>query len=326
MSSSTDNRRYNRLASIFYNTLVHTVRIGRIKWMEKAWLAAWDMNCRYLKSAVRTRIHGRTVLLNNGNTYPIYTRKFPDLNNPIVELVYQSYLLKKKPIGIIDVGAAIGDTMLLLYSNCPDMIGDFFCIDGDPEFYEYLKFNLRHLKEGKVILALLSSSETYEKELVRIHTGTASAQGDKNVAASTLDAIVDKFDPLHIDVLKTDVDGFDGRVLRGAMKTIDRHHPAIIFEWHPILCKQTGNNWLDHFEVLNDLAYNNFLWFSKYGSFNHFMKDIDRQEIDLMAELCLRSTTNYDQHFDVIALHRDSKLSLLALADLAFAKERKSHY
>jgi len=321
-----DRYRYNKLASFLYNTLVHTAGTGRTKFLEKVWQAAWTAHCRYFKSPVSTRIHGRKVIVNSGNTYPIYSRRFLELNNPLIELVYQCYSFRKEPVTVIDVGSAIGDTILLLYSNCPNMISDFYCIDGDPEFYEYLKFNLRHLKEGKLIFALLSSAETYEKELVRIHTGTASAQGEKEVVASTLDSIVEKLNPLQIDVLKTDVDGFDGKVLKGAKKIVNRYQPAVIFEWHPILCKQTGNNWLDHFEILDNLGYDNFLWFTKYGSFNHFMRNIDRKGIDLMAELCLKSKTNYDLHYDIIALHRDCKISALALADMVFAKDRKSYY
>ncbi len=317
---------YSRFASLLYNALVRTVRMSQIKYLSSIWQTLWDISCDFLSCPVRTRIHGYTVILNYGNTYPIYARRFTELNNPLIELVYQCYSFKKRPLTLIDVGASIGDTMLLLYRNCPGMINDFYCFDGDPEFYRYLKKNLEHLKEGKVLLSLLSSSEGYEKELVHVHRGTASAQGEHKVQSSTLDSVIREFNPQQIDVLKIDVDGFDGRVLRGSKNTIHRYHPAIIFEWHPILCRQTGNNWIDHFEALDELGYNKFIWFNKYGSFSHFMINVDKGSIDVIAALCLSNSAYHDLHYDIIALHRDNQISLVALAELAFARRRNSFY
>ena len=83
---------------------------------------------------------------------------------------------------------------------------------------------------------------------------------------------------------------------------------------------------MDHFEVLNNHGYDQFLWFTKYGTFNHFMNNIDSKEINLIAEVCLNNKVSYDMHYDIIALHSDTRLSPVALAELAFAKKRKSYY
>ena len=319
-------RDYNAIVSLLYNALVRTERTSDHTYLSSVWQKAWDISCQYFAGPVNTRIHGRKVIVNYGYPYPIYARKFTDLNNPIIELVHQCFSIEKRPITLIDVGAAIGDTILLLYSNCPNMIDDFYCIDGNQEFYQYLKRNLEHLKEGKLIQTLLSSSEGYENELVRVPGGTVSAQGDNKVPSSTLDSVIQQFNPKQIDVLKTDVDGFDGKVLRGATNIIQRYQPAVIFEWHPLFCKQTGNNWTDHFETLDALGYDKFLWFNKYGNFSHYMINFDRKSVDVIADLCLSNKTYYDLHYDIVALYRDSQISLITLAELAFARNRKSFY
>ncbi len=119
-----------------------------------------------------------------------------------------------------------------------------------------------------------------------------------------------------VDVLKIDVDGFDGQVLRGADRILSRDRPAVIFEWHPILCERTSNNWTDHFEALKFKGYEQFVWFTKYGEFSHFMCGYDPTNVAMLAELCLNSESYDDLHFDVVALPPGSVTSPQALADL----------
>jgi FkbM family methyltransferase len=316
----------NKIASLIYNLLVQTVKLDEHKYTSRLWQKAWQKSCALFSCPISTTIHGQKVIVNYGYTYPIYSRKFRSYNNPLVELVYQTYSTKKSPITLIDVGAAIGDTVLLIYSNCPDMIENFYCVDGDKEFFAYLKQNLGHFEEGKLILSMLSHDQRAERELVRTHKGTASAQGEVEVSARSLDSIMVEARLQNVDLLKIDVDGFDGKVLLGARDILQKHQPAVIFEWHPILCKQTGNPWTDHFEALEDCGYEKFIWFSKYGDFSHFMNGFERESVSRLMELSLRNRFCYDWHYDVVALHRTSLINPVVLAELSFAKARKSQF
>jgi FkbM family methyltransferase len=243
---------------------------------------------------------------------------------PLVELVNQAHIASKSPINLVDVGAAVGDTVLLLSSNCGEMVGHFLCIDGDPEFFGYLQENLAEDANVTVFMALLSSSEKTERSLVRTHAGTASAQGRGEIHATTLDALIAEWGKRPVHVLKIDVDGFDGRVLRGGPRLLAENRPAVIFEWHPILCRQTGNSHDDHFEMLREHGYTRFLWFTKFGDFSHFTEGEERVSRALMAELCFRGKHSKDWHYDVIALHDTSSIDPLALAELPSRKLRKS--
>jgi methyltransferase, FkbM family len=279
----------------------------------------WRKSCTRFQCPVSTKIHGKSVIVNFGFTYPIYARRFPSLNAPLVELAHQTWKLKINPIFFVDVGAAVGDTVLLLYANLPDAFRGFVCVDGDPEFFGYLETNLRHLPEGRLVNSLLSSDEEKVSDLVRTHTGTASAQSQVKRTATTLSALISE----DVDLIKIDVDGFDGRVLSGASDLLQRCHPSVIFEWHPILCQQTGNNWTDHFKVLTDAGYSRFLWFTKYGYFSHFMMGYSPSEVNALAEYCLVDIPA-DWHYDVVALHDTSNVSAMKLAKLRFAATRPS--
>ncbi|MDF5722700.1 MAG: FkbM family methyltransferase [Rhizonema sp. PD37] len=316
----------NKVASLIYNLLLGTVKLDNHKYISNFWHKTWHKSCSIFSCPINTTIHGHKVVLNYGYTYPINSRQNPSYNNPLVELVYQAYITKKSPITLIDIGAAIGDTVLLVYSNCPNMIQNFYCVDGDKEFFRYLQQNLGHFKEGTLILSMLSQEDKNERELVRTHAGTASAQGEVEISARSLDSVMLEAGLQNVDVLKIDVDGFDGKILLGARYILQQYQPALIFEWHPILCEKTGNSQTEHFEALVACGYEKFIWFNKFGEFSHFMYGFEQESVSRLMELCLRNKFYYDWHYDVVALHHNSIINPVVLAELSFAKARKSKF
>ena len=304
-----------------YNVLIRIMPGMQKARLSVLWDKLWRWGLRTFSGPVRTNIHGHNVVVNYGYTYPIYARKFPNLNAPLVELAYQTWKAKGSQIRFVDIGAAIGDTVLLLYANLPDAFSGFVCVDGDAEFFKYLKQNLSHLETGCLVLGVLSSTEEAIPDLIRTHSGTASAQGDNRVISTTLSKVLNQ----PVDLLKIDVDGFDGKVLAGAQQTLVQYRPAVIFEWHPILCKQTGNSWDDPFKILQAAGYSRFLWFTKYGNFSHFMLIADYSAIDALAKFCLADIPA-DWHYDVVALHESSSIDVQALARLKFSRNRPSRY
>ena len=312
------------LASLCYNALVSLAPLAQRPRLGRGWWKLWRGGLSRLSGPVRTTIHGRRAVVNFGNTYPVNTRLFPHLNDPLVELVHQCFKAGGRPVTFVDVGAATGDTILLLFANCPGMIRRFYCVDGDREFFEYLQQNVGHFPEGELIFTLLSASGGDMKDVIRTHGGTASAQGEATARSSTLDAVLRRPGVEPPDVLKIDVDGFDGQVLLGAVETLAEHRPAVIFEWHPILCRQTGNNWTDHFDALGRAGYDRFIWFDKFGEFSHLASRPEPQALDRLAEFCLSSKSFPDLHYDVVALPPDSRLADADLADAAFARNRRS--
>lgn len=310
-----------KINELTYNFLIRTKLRARGPRLSRLWDRLWKKGLRTFSGPVQTRIHGHEVVVNYGYTYPVYARQFPNLNNPLVELAYQTWKVKGTPICFADVGAAVGDTVLLLYANLPNAFSGFVCVDGDPEFGKYLKQNLSHLPGGRLHQGMLSATEEKVSNVVRIHSGTASAQGNEQVVAATLSTVVTE----PIDFLKIDVDGFDGKILAGAQRVFELYQPNVIFEWHPILCQKTGNNWHDAFTALQSAGYSRFVWFTKFGDFSHFMFRPDAAALDALANYCLADIAA-DWHFDVVALHDSSRVNPQAIAELEFAKKRPSRF
>lgn len=308
--------------SIIYRFILLSIKFARIKPVGKLWTKIWASTSKYIHVPIKTVIHGESVIINYGNSYPVNCRIHTDFNNPLLEIVYQVHREKKNPIRIIDVGAAVGDTVLLLKANCGGMIEHFSCVDGDAEFFAYLRYNTRNIPNCLLYHVLLSSGEGAIRELVRTHGGTASAQGDNLIPAIPLDSLREKIG--RVDLLKIDVDGFDGEVISGAREILTKDRPAVIFEWHPKLCVKTGNDFLKHFSVLSECGYDRFLWYANEGDFSHFMYGFDEKSTQTLAQLCIHTAS--DLHFDIIALHRGSAIPLIELAEMDFAKNKQSRY
>lgn len=274
---------------------------------------------------VKTKLHGYDAMVNCGFSYPLVARLHRQFNNPLVELVHEVYQQKGRPITLVDIGAAVGDTVFLLHSNFKEAFDKIICIDGDREFFGYLKQNMQQFPFVETVAALLSDKSQIEKSLVRTHAGTASAQGDEEVRSITLDEVISQRGVSKVDVLKIDTDGFDGKVLKGATRILSEMKPAVIFEWHPILLNKTGNSATEPFVLLRDKGYEKFVFYTKYGSFSHFMFDVNIAELDALAKICLNGKHVGDWHYDVIAIS-GNELDEISLAECAFAKQKTSAY
>jgi len=310
-----------QLAGNVYTQLAYW--LPRTGWMRKfpvlRWLH-WRARVVWNSGAlpVRVSLHGYDVIVNPGNSYPFLMRDPPLFNAPLVQLVSQVGRLTKGSVTFVDVGAATGDTVLLLKERCAHTALKFICVEAEAEFLSLLRQNMQQFNDVTIVEAMLGSEPARVRSLVKHHPGTAAALGDSWVNCVTLDSLPE-IQKSNIDILKIDVDGFDGEVLAGSIKTLGRDHPAVIFEWHPNLIRNTGCEPFRAFGTLENCGYASFLWFNNIGTFSHFSCAGDHACIDKMREYLLRVNNRRDEHFDVIALHETSGLDQMELASLDYA-------
>jgi hypothetical protein len=56
------------------------------------------------------------------------------------------------------------------------------------------------------------------------------------------------------------------------------------------------------------------------------MYNLQNEAVSLLADICLANIHEYDWHYDVIAIHKESSISPVALAELQYAKNKTSPY
>ena len=291
------------VAERVYNALVLTAPFANRRVTGGIWKRVWDRAGWKYSGPVNTTIHGRRAVVNFGHTYAVLSRRFKHYNAPLVDLVRRTARDRCRPVTVVDVGASIGDTVMLMDEACPSLVAQYHCVDGDAEFFEYLKRNLGGRPDCTLYKAMLSAGDDDVPELVRTHGGTASAQGTTTRPARPLDTVL--ADTISsIDVLKIDTDGFDGRVLAGSTAILRESRPAVIFEWHPLLYDRTGNDPMEPFEVLHAAGYRELEWYDKFGVFSHTSAVDDHAVVREMYGRCVAEPA-LDVHFDIVARPSD---------------------
>jgi FkbM family methyltransferase len=326
------SQRGHPLADLCYNGFVVTASVmrrgrrgvpwewpeGHLRWVATVVRARlWSRALKHFgDTTVRTRLHGEVAEINFGHPYPIFVQLFETYNEPLVELVRATATSAGHPAVVLDIGAGVGDTAFLLSTRCPSALSAIVAVEGNPDFLQYLNRNLARLDIPTAIVPLLVSDRSGDVPIpVRVHEGTASLTGKLGGVATTLDALWEEGALGSPDVVKIDVDGFDGRVLAGGAKFLSSVSPSVIFEWAPRFLAATGNSSGQAFQVLSECGYDRFIWYDKFGRFVHVGTHVDDTDLELLRTICLESTLP-DWHYDVVALPANSNVSLLCLAAL----------
>jgi FkbM family methyltransferase len=72
---------------------------------------------------------------------------------------------------------------------------------------------------------------------------------------ATLDSVVSESGISRLDFIKLDVDGYEAQVLRGAIKTLERFRPTMLFELAPYLLDETPGQFESLLAALSGLGY-----------------------------------------------------------------------
>jgi FkbM family methyltransferase len=300
MTISVELERASRVSSASYRGLIVASPLARSRLGAKVWERAWRRLERRARGTTQIRLHGHSVRVNIAHPYPAFMRRWPSYNSPLVRVVQMVHESSGRPVVLVDVGASVGDTALLVTERCPGMLEEIWCIEGDDTFAAMLEENVRDLS-GVQVLHAMASDGTAAPALVRTHAGSAGPRGPRGIAASPLDELV--AGARTVDVLKIDTDGFDGRVLQGSARILSEHAPIVQFEWHPALYRAAEVPVELPFDVLRNAGYEAFVWFDKFGRFAQTEHGSSNEALADRAQWCMEGDTPApDWHYDVVAL------------------------
>lgn len=270
----------------------------------RRWL--WDQLLVFYakgQKPVRVFLHGQTLILNPGSPYSFVLARYPHFDAGLAATAKVLRDARRRPLNVVDVGSAIGDTVAMLSRALPGGLAQVLCIDGASENLALFQENTRHLSNITVEFTMLTAAATEVATLTRHHPGTAAATGKARTNSKTLDQVIAEKQPETVwDLLKVDTDGFDGEVLRGAVDHLRKHQPVVVFEWHPYLVEKCGNDPYAAFEALANAGYNSYLWFNNRGSFSHFSALPSREQIADLGAFLIAKNNSGDPHFDIVAL------------------------
>jgi FkbM family methyltransferase len=108
-----------------------------------------------------------------------------------------------------------------------------------------LKLALGERDEGLIELRVKSSYRLDGTDLT----------GSELIPMRTLDALIKENAVNHVDFLKMDVDGYEAKVVRGAIHTLEHHRPIMFFEITPSILKNNENDFTYLLSMLDELGY-----------------------------------------------------------------------
>jgi FkbM family methyltransferase len=195
---------------------------------------------------------------------PTILSELPDFGRNLADIVLTMEVREPR---VIDVGANIGDTAVLLARFAPG--AKVLCVEGDPHFMPDLRVNTSQIT-GVVLAEAILSDRTFEGRGKFVVTqGTAHLELDANgetIRMVTLDDLVKEyveFSSPH--VIKVDTDGFDPAILRGAKNLLISSRPVVFYEWHPHSYGIAGENDTNHSDFLMSLGYRRFIIYTNKG-------------------------------------------------------------
>ncbi len=227
---------------------------------------------RVIRVILRTNIH---IIRRNGVFYEADLSEGIDLSL-FVFGIFQSHILSNNYVSlppdaiIFDIGANIGSMSFSFAMQSPHGIVYAF----EPTDFAFSKL-IRNLSLNPAISTriipvqlFINDHSTTMHQLTAysswkvdgshvsthpLHGGTI--QPANQVPAITLDDYCQKNNIHRVDMIKIDTDGHEHQVLRGACKTIEKHHPYIIFEMGLSLMEEFGFSFEECFRYFSSLGY-----------------------------------------------------------------------
>lgn len=191
---------------------------------------------------------------------------------------------------VFDIGANVGSHALPMARDVGPQ-GRVYAFEPVPWAVNKLKRNLELNRFGNLVLESIALSDVNEIDVQmefrasfkigaglgvsqdgRINSGWWNECDQIKIQMQTLDSYVSSHQITGVDLIKLDVDGFEGKVIRGALETLKRFHPIIIMEIAPAWTKMRGDNIADILQQLTELGYG---FYTEVG-FNRIDNIMDR--------------------------------------------------
>ena len=239
-------------------------------------------------------------------------------------LVSRALKLAGKKGVAIDIGANIGDSMIIIASNSGLRV---HCVEASDFFVAYLKDNVQRHFPGQVTLEQnFVTSKEGELPMGLVHWGgtakPSAAPFVEHCSALPVRLLLSKFD--DVALLKVDIDGYDLEIVLGAFAagTVpESRRFAIYFELEfssseADMVRKMCRNAIAFFHRMSGLGYETgFFWddLGRYfGEFDIAQANGVRNAINYMTHLRQRPVWG----FDICLVHRDDQALLQQMRSL----------
>ena len=270
---------------------------------------------RFLRKLLQIPVYKRVgnihLWLPPEHLLPIYKQK---------NHLYDSFLpvlANRLPVRstVIDVGANIGDSCKSMYISNSSL--NFLCVEPDPKFFKYLKFNTRKVPKQNLFLhkLLVTESEGSFKLVGKGGTKSMQVTNQSSIKTATLDSLCSEISVgSQIGLIKSDVDGFDFDVLLSGRSVISEKQPLVFAEFSFVDGGSLGK-YLNLVNFLISAKYTRAFIFRNTGAFEC---SIDLNKLEDFLRANVNSLNHYVgvSYFDIMfSAENFSDVAKLAVDD-----------
>ena len=264
--------------------------------------ARWLLQSRKLNSPIRVRFqYGQfSMKCDSSHRLPMVLKALPNFGRNLADVVVALGVQEPR---VIDIGANIGDTAILLARFAPG--AKVLCIEGDSRFMSYLDCNTAQIGGVTIAEAILADRSAQVSGEFVAKNGTAHVvlgEGRNVLQVEMLDDLLTAYPEFsYPDIIKIDTDGFEPAIMRGAQAVLAASKPVVFYEWHPDLYHMAGEDDTGHADFLMELGYDGFMIFVNTGE---LLLRVLRPSHEILGSLAQFSRTRRridNWHFDVAA-------------------------
>ena len=264
--------------------------------------ARWLLKSKTPPSATRIRFqYGQFFLkCDSSHHLPKILNDLPNFGRNLADVINA---LEVREPRVIDIGANIGDTAILLARFAPG--ATVLCIEGDARFMSDLKCNTSQINGVTIAQGILSDRTAEVRGKFTDEKGTAHVvlnEGSDLLRVQTLDDLLTAYPEFSSpDVLKIDTDGFEPAILRGAKGVLSSSKPVVFYEWHPECYNMAGEDNISHADFLMELGYEGFTIFTNRGELLLHIRRPGHEVWESFARFSGERRRIDNCHFDVAA-------------------------
>ena len=268
-----------------------------------------------------------SILLPGDHLLPVHQAHHKLYDKFLPHLV--SYL--EPSAAVIDVGANCGDTLAAMHERNSAL--RYLCIEPDDAFFEYLDSNVQRIRAANAGASITTFKALVGKGVSKATLGGSggtkhaivgepASGGQKAISSVTLDGLLSEVG--GIQLLKSDVDGFDYDVIDSAEQLIRNQLPLLFFECdfgdeaQKIEYKRT-------IATLEAAGYHEWIAFDNFGELVLKTGDVNIlfQLFDYVGRQNAGRTTRTIFYFDVLAATQAHK-ELLATVVADYTQLQRS--
>lgn len=251
---------------------------------------------------VERDIAGVRMAMPWSHRLPDYVRADPAYGENLLRLA--EHLARDEPLRVIDVGANIGDSTLLILERVDSRV---LAVEPDDTFLPFLQHNVSENDRVAVEPSMLLAAESSEGfRSVRVG-GTAAFVRDSAAAGAVPRITVDELRERHpefasVRLVKSDTDGYDVSLVPAMARTWADCSPVFFFEYDEPLSRAAGFDPRAVWDDLGELGYHHCVLWDNGG--HPLMRTTVTEARSLAAR---HYPANPKAFWDVAVAHRDDE-------------------